>query len=268
VVVNDLDGGHEGGVDRVGAVVQEIRAHGGTAVAHRGSAVSQAGADGLVTAALDAFGRIDIMVNAAGIGASGSPFEVSDEQWSEVLGVHLGGHMACARAALPHMRAGRYGRIVTFTSGAGILRERSALFAYASAKRAVAAFTWKLADLVRTEGVTINAVSPLALTPMSAPPPGSVRTYLQVLPDPALIAPVVAYLASPAAAHIHGRVLFVNGFEVSLVDPPQPIEHVVGIDEASDDAVGAALRALVLPSAVADRSLAGASPRLAPAADP
>lgn len=256
VVAADVD------VDGLAAVVS---ASDGRVVPLQASVTDGDGPDRLVDAALSSFGSLDILVNAAGMNMPATIFDVDEDSWDTVLWSHVGGHLGCARAVLPVMRRQRYGRLVNLTSGAGLLRTPAAHVPYAVAKRCVAALTWALASHVAGIGdVTVNAVAPLARTPLSTARQGAgtpSRRQLEMLPSPALVAPVIAYLASPAATGINGAVLFTNGFEVSLVDPPSTTELLVFAD-TDDSAVGAAIETVFRPAAILGASTGGASPRL------
>ena len=217
VVVNDpgtdLHGhGLESGPART--VVEEIRAAGGDAVASHEAVGTIAAGEALVRCALDEFSRVDVLVNNAGITIS-APVEVlSMEDWERMLAVHLTGTFTCIRAAFRTMRAaGRGGRIVTTTSGAGFGAYPGTV-AYAAAKGGVASLTRVVAAEGAAFGITCNAVAPLARTRMStAFLAGEDGAEL----DPAAVAPLIVYLASEASADVTGRVFRVARGRIGVV---------------------------------------------------
>lgn len=216
VVVNDLD--H----DPAAAVVAEIAAAGGEAIAHGGDVASWAGAASLVRAAIEQWGRLDIAVNNAGILRDGMSFKLSEDEWDDVIRVHLRGHAAVASAVGRHWRerskAGDpiNGRLVNTTSEAGLYGLPGQLN-YVAAKSGIAAMTVALSQELARYGATVNAVAPRARTRMTEPVLGA-----SVAPpatgfdewDPANIAPVVAWLAGDAAADVNGEVFVVFANQV------------------------------------------------------
>jgi NAD(P)-dependent dehydrogenase (short-subunit alcohol dehydrogenase family) len=206
VVVNDLGcdvsgAGADPGVAH--AVATEIRTAGGDAVASEAAVGTVAAGEAIVRSALDAFGRLDVLVNNAGITASHPFAELPAEDWERVLRVHLTGTFACARAAFAVMRAaGRGGRIINTTSGAALDRAYPGTAAYAAAKGGVVALTRVIAAEGAPHGITCNAIAPLARTRMSAAFLADDRDAL----DPAVIGPLVVYLASDASVSVSGEV--------------------------------------------------------------
>lgn len=211
VLVNDLDR------EVADAVVDEIRSIGGRADSDGGDVSSLAGGAAVVSAALGNFGRVDVVVNNAGISRS-VPIEDLDEEFLDaLLGVHLKGVIGTTKAAFAAMEtAGRGGRIVNTTSGEGLSPRHAGTTAYACAKAAVYAFTAVAAIEGSPHGITVNAISPLAATRMSAAfferePTGEASRRL----DPAKVSVAVVYLASELSAGITGRVLRVEGDRIS-----------------------------------------------------
>jgi NAD(P)-dependent dehydrogenase (short-subunit alcohol dehydrogenase family) len=219
VVVNDV-----GGVDPVShrdighadRVVAEIVAAGGQAVAAPVSVSDEGAGEALVAAALDAFGRIDIVINNAGILRS-SPFaEMDAATWRAVLGVHLDGTYHLCRAAWPHFVQQSYGRIVNTSSNSGLLGIPGST-AYGSAKAGIYGLTRVLAIEGRGVGINVNAIAPVAFTAMSVQSkaaPESWRSgegddWTRRL-DPALVSPVVGWLAHEACTTT-GEVFSVGG---------------------------------------------------------
>jgi NAD(P)-dependent dehydrogenase (short-subunit alcohol dehydrogenase family) len=221
VVVNDVGCAVDGaGADATvaDAVVGEIRAAGGEAVASHAAIGTPGAAEAVVGRALDAFGRLDALVNNAGISASHPLAEFPDAVWERVLAVHLGGTFACARAAVRAMREGGGGRIVNTTSGAGLLTGYPGAAAYAAAKGGIAALTRVVAAEGAAAGITCNAVAPLARTRMSG-------AFLAGRSDggaPEAVAPLVVYLASPASAGVSGHVFRVAAGRIGVVRTTAP----------------------------------------------
>jgi len=206
VVVVDTGEALDGGSGEQGvaaAVVEEIRGAGGEAIASTEAVGSTKAAETLVATALDAYGRLDVLVNNAGISRNVPLAELDDALWERILAVHLGGTFTCTRAAFRAMSAaGRGGRIVNTTSGAGLFRAYLGSAAYASAKGAIAALTRVTAAEGEPHGITCNAIAPLARTRMSA-------AFFAGRSDggePALVSPLVVYLASAESAPVSGHV--------------------------------------------------------------
>lgn len=168
VVVNDIEAGMPGCADSASAeaVAAEIRDAGGSAIACTASVTSEEGAAAIVATALDAFGRIDILVNNAAI-SIGAPFDaMSVHDFSRHISVNLMGAYFCCRAAWPHMKAQGYGRIVNTTSAAmGGFAQQSA---YAASKGGLWSLTRALAAEGAALGIQVNAVSPGAFTRLVA----------------------------------------------------------------------------------------------------
>jgi NAD(P)-dependent dehydrogenase (short-subunit alcohol dehydrogenase family) len=195
------------------AVVEEITAAGGRAVADSSDISTFSGGARAVGAALDAFGRIDVVVNNAGVAGGGSIEAVTEDALARVMAVNFVGSVGTARAAWPHLKAQHWGRVVNTVSqvaldtkipgGGGI--------GYGAAKAAVWSMTLSLAEEGRAHGITVNAISPGAFTRMNAamfdadaPPPG-----LDL--DPVHVARVVAWLASDDAADVTGKIVHAAG---------------------------------------------------------
>jgi NAD(P)-dependent dehydrogenase (short-subunit alcohol dehydrogenase family) len=222
VVVNDLGGSLIGeGGDRQTAegVVEEIRAAGGHAVADTGDITEWETGRRLVGLALDRFGRLDVLVNNAGIARPRMSFNMSEDDWDLVTKIHLTGSFTATRFAAEHWRDeakhgdGAVDAAVVFTTSVNGLRGVPGHVNYAAAKAGVAAMTTVLAAELAPYGVRCNAIAPLAYTrmteelhdtPMFA---GDRREALA----PDHIAEVVVWLASPRAAGINGRVVGITG---------------------------------------------------------
>jgi NAD(P)-dependent dehydrogenase (short-subunit alcohol dehydrogenase family) len=218
VVVNDTGTAGDGsGVDAAVAarVVDEVRAAGGLAIANVDPVGTVAAGEALVAAAIDAFGRVDVLVNNAGISESHPLDQFPAQAWDRILAVHLTGTFACARAAFAVMRAaGRGGRIVNVTSGAGLDRVYAGTAAYAAAKGGIVSLTRVIAAEGAACGITCNAVAPLARTRMSA---RFLADATSPELDPAWVAPLVVYLASAESVAITGEVFRVREGRLSTV---------------------------------------------------
>jgi NAD(P)-dependent dehydrogenase (short-subunit alcohol dehydrogenase family) len=215
VVVCDVGGdldGHGRDASVAQRVADEIRAGGGTAVADDSDVSSFAGGARAVGAALAAFGRLDIVVNNAGLAIGGSIDDVTEDQLDRVFAVNFVGPVATARAAWPALVSGGHGRIVNTVSEVAFdTRMGSGQVGYAAAKAAVWSLTLTLADAGRPHGITVNAVSPAAFTRVN-----ELMFNEQGRPegldlDPVHVARVVGWLASDAAADVTGRVVHVAG---------------------------------------------------------
>ncbi len=222
VVVNDLGtsvGGEGHGRD-ADVVVERITAAGGEAVADYGDVGDETQADAMVARAIDTWGRLDIVVNNAGIVRDRAIWNMSVDDFDLVMRVHVRGTWLTSRAAARHWReqakAGHptSGRIINTTSGAG-LQGNFGQSNYATAKAAIMGLTLTLSVELAGIGVTVNAISPGALTRLSAGTvPGATPAEPDELAadswdrtDPRISSPIVAWLASDAADHVSGQCL-------------------------------------------------------------
>ena len=212
VIVNDLGGARDGsgsGSSMADSVVQEIRALGAEAAANYDSVSTLAGAQAIVQSAVDAFGRVDIVVNNAGILRDKSLLKMEEAMWDAVIAVHLKGTFAVTQAAARRMvEQGQGGRVINTSSIAGLIGNFGQAN-YGAAKAGIAGFTRVAAIEFAKHNITVNAVVPLAKTRMTED--------LAIIPDefgPDKVSPMVVFLASDAAAGISGRLFSVQGKEI------------------------------------------------------
>ncbi|MFF8376296.1 3-oxoacyl-ACP reductase [Streptomyces sp. NPDC015661] len=235
VVVNDYgqpgrDGSGAASAAPAEEVAAEIRAAGGRAVAHLGDVSDFETARGLVDLAVTEFGKLDVLVNNAGILRDRMVFSMSEDEWDSVVRVHLKGHFNTTHFAAVHWRgrakageAGVYGRIVN-TSSEAFLAGSAGQPNYAAAKGGIVGLTTSSALALARYGVTANAICPRARTRMTEDvfagfgEPG--EGELDPL-SPEHVAPLVGYLASPAASGVNGQLLVVHGGMVAVVDRPK-----------------------------------------------
>jgi hypothetical protein len=233
VVVNDYGGSEVGtGADRKPAdeVVEEIRKAGGEAVASYDSVATMAGGQAIVKTATDAFGRVDIVVNNAGILRDRMIFNMSEEEWDAVINTHLKGTFAVTRAAAPLMREQKSGRFINMTSTSGLIGNVGQAN-YAAAKLGIFGLTKATALDMARYNVTANCISPFAWTRMIGTIPTETEAQKARVEkikklSPAHIAPVAAFLASDVAKDITGQVFGVRGKEIMLFGHERPIMRV------------------------------------------
>ncbi|HET7341623.1 MAG TPA: SDR family NAD(P)-dependent oxidoreductase [Methylomirabilota bacterium] len=233
VVVNDYGGSEAGlGADRKPAdeVVDEIRRARGEAVANYDSVASMAGGQAIIKTATDNFGRIDIVVNNAGILRDRMIFNMSEEEWDAVVNTHLKGSFAVTRAAAPLMREQKSGRFINMTSTSGLIGNVGQAN-YAAAKLGIFGLTKATALDMARYNVTANCISPFAWTRMIGTIPTETEAQKARVEkikklSPAHIAPVAVFLASDAAKDVTAQVFGVRGKEIMLFGHERPIMRV------------------------------------------
>jgi NAD(P)-dependent dehydrogenase (short-subunit alcohol dehydrogenase family) len=249
VVVNDLGAALDGsGTDASPGqqVVQEITEAGGKAAASGADISDHAAAEGLVRDAIENFGRLDVVVNVAGILRDRMIFNMTEQEWDDVIRVHLKGTFNTTKFAAAHWRSLReetaQNRIINFTSVSG-LHGAPGQPNYAAAKMGIVGLTYSSANALARYGVTVNAISPGAATRMTASVPDERRRGgLAADSDersPDNVAPIVAYLASEQSGWINGRIIHSAGYEVSLYSNPQPVSRIIGTGPWDVDALAA-----------------------------
>jgi len=232
IVVNDVGSDSSGrGFDPGPAdrVVDEIRNAGGEAVANYDSVAVPEGGEAIIQAAIDAFGRLDILVNNAGILRDRMVFNMSTEEFDEVIKVHLYGHFHTTRPACTIFREQRSGRIINTSSLAGLLGFTFGQANYGAAKEGIVGLTRQVACDMGRYGVTCNAIRPNAGTRMTlndeikeaftkAGHPETIEILERLNPDD--IAALVVWLASDDAAHVNGRVFLSETGRIALYSEP------------------------------------------------
>ena len=230
VVVNDIGAsvagdGQDGGPAQ--RVVDEIRAAGGQAVANTDSVSDAAAAARIIGTALEAFGRIDAVVNNAGILRDRFFHKMSAEEFDSVVKVHLYGSFHVSRAAAPHFKDQGSGSYVHMTSTSGLIGNFGQAN-YSAAKLGIAALSKSIALDMQKFGVRSNCISPFAWSRMigSIPtdtPEQQARVEKLKKLDTAQIAPMAAFLASDAAAEVTSQIFAVRGNEIFLMSQPRPV---------------------------------------------
>ncbi|HVV19657.1 MAG TPA: SDR family NAD(P)-dependent oxidoreductase [Pseudonocardiaceae bacterium] len=250
VVVNDLGATLDGAGKDSGpaaTVVGEITEAGGKAVANFADVSDHQAAAELVGTAVEAFGRLDVLVNVAGILRDRMVFNMAEQEWDDVIRVHLRGTFNTTKFAAAHWRTQRdadaQNRIINFTSVSG-LHGSPGQPNYAAAKMGIVGLTYSSANALARYGVTVNAISPAAATRMTESVPDERRRRPasgEANPErsPDNVAPLVAYLASADSGWITGRILHSAGYQVALYNNPEPISRIVGTGPWDVDGLGA-----------------------------
>ena len=251
VVVNDLGGGSDGqGNDSKVAdeVVQEIKQLGGEAVANYDSVSHYECATKIVETALSSFGRLDIVVNNAGILRDRMLFKMSEEEWDAVIAVHLKGSFNMTRAAAPYFKEQQSGRFINFTSTSGLIGNVGQAN-YAAAKLGIVGLTKSTALDMARYNVTANTVAPFAWSRLIGSIPTETddqKARVEKLKQlsPAHIAPLVAFLSSDEAADVSGQIFGVRGKEIMVFSQPRPVRSVYNAEGWSVDSLSAMKGAL------------------------
>ena len=256
VVVNDLGvalDGSGGGAGPAGELVEEIRGAGGEAIANGADVADWRQTGELVKQTLEAFGRLDVVVNNAGFVRDRMFVSCSEEEWDAIVNVHLKGHFCLARHAAEHWRneskAGNAvdARIINTSSGAG-LQGSIGQSSYSAAKAGIATLTLIQAAELGRYGVTANAIAPSARTRMTE----EVFQDMMAKPDsgfdamdPANVSPLVVWLGSAESRDVTGQVFEVAGGEISVADGWRTGPRVDKGARWEPDEVGAAVHELL-----------------------
>ena len=217
-------------------VANEIREAGGTAVACAESVATMAGGENIIQTAIDSFEQLDIVVTCAGILRDRMVFNMSEEEWDDVIAVHLKGTFTIVKNACILFRQQRSGRVITFSSTSG-LYGNSGQANYGAAKDGIAGFTRVVARDMGRYGVTANSISPSASTRMTTSVPEEARNLrasrgitsgssTTLRGEPEDIAPFVTWLASDESSHVNGHVFHVTAGLISLLNEPDPIKTI------------------------------------------
>ena len=244
VVVNDIGASLGGeGTDAAPAtrVVAEIRAAGGTAVASADSVADWPSANRIVQTAMDAFGRVDCVVNNAGILRDRLFHKMTPEEFESVVRVHLMGTFYVSRACAPHFRAQGSGAYVHMTSTSGLIGNVGQAN-YAAAKLGIAALSKSIALDLAKFGVRSNCIAPFAWSRMIASiptdtPEARARVAKLQRMQAAKIAPMAVFLASDAAREVSGQIFAVRANEILVMSQPRPLRSVHRADGWTPEAI-------------------------------
>jgi NAD(P)-dependent dehydrogenase (short-subunit alcohol dehydrogenase family) len=232
VVVNDLGvsvAGQQETVSPADDVVKEIKAAGGAASSNHLDISTPEGGEGLVNQAIKEFGKLDILVNVAGILRDRMIFNMTIEEWDAVIKVHLRGHFCTMRPATAHMRERKFGRIINFSSNAA--QGSPGQPNYAAAKAGILGLTYSTANAMQKYGVTCNAIWPGAATRMTDSIPAgrmpgagliTSATASGTPMDPANVPPIIVYLCSDEAAEITGQCFGASGYRITRYTHMRP----------------------------------------------
>lgn len=244
VVVNDVGAPLDGKGKDAGpaaSVVEEIRSAGGRAVASLDSVTEAAGTEAMIALAIASFGRLDGVVNNAGILRDSYFHKMSNEEWDSVIKVHLYGSFNVSRAAAPVFREQQGGSFVHMTSSSGLIGNL-AQANYAAAKMGVVALSKSIALDSQRFGVRSNCIAPFAWSRMtnsikidSPEQQRRVERFQQM--TPAKVAPLAIFLLSQAAEKVTGQIFSVRNNEISLISQPRPVRSVHRDDGWSVEAI-------------------------------
>ena len=240
VVINDLGASLGGvGVDSGPAeqVLAEVRALGGDGAINGGSVADFAAGDAMVRQAVDTFGRLDIVVHAAGVLRDRMIFNMTEEEWDAVVAVHLKGMFNVLRPATALMRQQKHGRIIALASGSAYGDPGQPN--YSAAKAGIIGLSYSTANAMAKYGVTSNVVLPTGTTRMIDSKPESKAIFDETgkwpsehakgtPKDPDNVAALVSFLASDRAAKVNGQVFHSNGFGYTLIDQPRTLARLEG----------------------------------------
>jgi NAD(P)-dependent dehydrogenase (short-subunit alcohol dehydrogenase family) len=251
VVVNDLGATLDGtGEEKTPAdqVVDEILTKGGVAVTNYGSVADWDQAHAMIDQAVNTFGKIDILVNVAGILRDRMLFNMTEAEWDAVIAVHLKGMFNCTQAASVYMRQQRYGRVISMSSVSAL--GSAGQPNYGAAKAGILGLTWSTANAMGRYGVTCNAILPSGATRMIDSTPRGKAFFeehgkwpsemaIGTERDPDNVAPLVVYLASEGAGHVNGQAFNSVGYGYTLLAQPTPVRRIEADRRLTPDEVAA-----------------------------
>src|SRR5216683_2642026 len=232
VVINDLGvtvAGQKETTSPADDVAKEIKASGGNAVSNHMDIATVEGGEGLVNQAIKEFGKLDILVNVAGILRDRMIFNMTEQEWDDVIRVHLKGHYCTMRPATAHMRERKYGRVINFSSNSALGSPGQPN--YAAAKAGILGLTYSSANSLQKYGITVNAIMPGAATRMTDTVPAgrmpgasgvSSESAAGTVRDPANVAPIIIYLASDEGAEVSGQIFGASGYRITRYKHIEP----------------------------------------------
>ena len=255
VIVNDFGGslaGEGGDAGPAAEVAATIAATGGRAAVSASSVADPAGAAAIVQTAIDQFGRIDGIVNNAGISRDGMFHKMSEADWRAVTDVHLNGSFYLSRAAAPYFREQGSGAFVHMTSTSGLIGNVGQSN-YSAAKMGIVGLSNSIALDMRRFGVRSNCVAPFAWSRMTENIPvdsDAARDRVERLKamTPDKVAPLVVWLCADAAGEVSGQIFCVRKNEIFLFSPPRPIRSVHRAEGWTPETVGTELYPALRPS--------------------
>lgn len=233
VVVNDIGASLKGDRENAGAaaqVVKEIEAEGGRAIANGGSVSDPEAAKQMIADAVNAFGRLDAVVNNAGILRDGFFHKMTYEDFDAVIKVHLYGAFNVSRAAADQFRAQESGAIINMTSTSGLIGNL-AQANYSAAKMGITALSKSMALDLQRWNVTSNCIAPFAWSRMTSSikvdsPEQEARVKKLQEMKPAKIAPVAIYLASDSGRDVTGQIFTCRNNEIFVMSQPRPVRSI------------------------------------------
>jgi len=217
VLVNDLGGARDGtgsGHNMADHVVEEIRKAGGEAAANYDDVSTVSGGQKILKGALDAFERVDVLVNNAGILRDKSFANTTEDLWDIVVKVHLKGTYCVTHAVYNHMKDAGQGGVIINTSSTSGLNGNFGQCNYGAAKAGIFGFSRCLSIEAKKYGIRVNILAPFALTRLTEDLPGFEEKMRAQL-DPALVSPLIVYLASDQGKEINGKTFLVGGGRIA-----------------------------------------------------